>query len=177
MSTTYNGWTNYETWAVNLWMSNDQGSSEYWEEQAREVLEREDFDKDSAKSDLADMIQEQHDETQPAVDGVFSDLLNAAMSEVNWYEIAEHYIDDIDVYVAGWNMPGYMPDSEPAFFLEFDDAKRHILQEMTSHEDEYAEQGDESKAEDVSAAKEDVNLESKEFSVTVAGYAYWVSRA
>ena len=30
----YNGWTNYETWAVNLWIDNDQGSYTYWREQA-----------------------------------------------------------------------------------------------------------------------------------------------
>ena len=23
---TYNGWTNYETWAVGLWIDNEQGS-------------------------------------------------------------------------------------------------------------------------------------------------------
>ena len=31
----YQGWTNYETWAVNLWLGNEQGSHEYWQEQAR----------------------------------------------------------------------------------------------------------------------------------------------
>ena len=27
----YNGWTNYETWAVALWIGNEPGSYEYWE--------------------------------------------------------------------------------------------------------------------------------------------------
>lgn len=29
----YNGWVNYETWLVNLWIDNDQGEHEYWQEQ------------------------------------------------------------------------------------------------------------------------------------------------
>ena len=30
----YNGWTNYETWRVHLWLSNDEGSYNYWLEEA-----------------------------------------------------------------------------------------------------------------------------------------------
>ncbi len=26
----YNGWSNYETWNVKLWMDNDEGSYNYW---------------------------------------------------------------------------------------------------------------------------------------------------
>jgi hypothetical protein len=37
---TYNGWTNYETWLVKLWIDNDEGSYHYWTERAREVYER-----------------------------------------------------------------------------------------------------------------------------------------
>jgi hypothetical protein len=28
--TTYNGWTNYETWAIALWIDNDRASYDYW---------------------------------------------------------------------------------------------------------------------------------------------------
>ena len=29
--TVYNGWSNYETWTVYLWLSNEADSQEYWE--------------------------------------------------------------------------------------------------------------------------------------------------
>ena len=31
-NTTYQGWTNYETWAVNLWLDNEEGVHDYWRE-------------------------------------------------------------------------------------------------------------------------------------------------
>lgn len=30
----YNGWTNYETWCVSLWLDNDSGSYDHWRERA-----------------------------------------------------------------------------------------------------------------------------------------------
>jgi hypothetical protein len=33
----YNGWANYETWAVKLWMDNDPGEYEHWRETAQAV--------------------------------------------------------------------------------------------------------------------------------------------
>jgi hypothetical protein len=106
----YNGWTNYETWCVNLWMSNDQGSDEYFRELAQEVYdesEKEDradgkplFTRDEvATRVLADRLKDQFEEQQSeltGVTGVFADLLSGALSEVDWYEIAEHYIEDVD---------------------------------------------------------------------------------
>src|SRR4051794_10856032 len=31
----YNGWANYETWCVHLWLTNEEGSYRYWREEAR----------------------------------------------------------------------------------------------------------------------------------------------
>ncbi len=97
----YNGWHNYETWLVKLWMDNDEGSDSYWREQAEEVWKAAEADptftrEERATLDLADVLKEYHDEAQPELQGFWADLLNAAMSEVNWYEIAEHMIADLD---------------------------------------------------------------------------------
>jgi hypothetical protein len=40
------------------------------------------------------VLQSSHLESAPELTGTYADLLNAALSEVNWYEIAEHMVDD-----------------------------------------------------------------------------------
>lgn len=94
----YNGWTNYETWVVNLWMDNEEGSYNYWREQAKQAIEHATPSswataEEAATSTLTHVLKEQHEEALPELTGFAADLLNAAMSEVNWYEIAEHLIE------------------------------------------------------------------------------------
>lgn len=98
----YSGWTNYETWNVKLWMDNDQNSYDYWRETTREAWEQAKEDrrypsqtrKDSTLCILSEALKNYHGENTPTVTGVYADLLNAALSEVNWYEIAESLVDD-----------------------------------------------------------------------------------
>ena len=107
----YNGWTNYETWAVNLWMSNDEGSYNYSQEIAQEAYDEASAGdsyasqtrEESAMCKLADRIKDYYEDTAQDMlyaagqyASVFSDLLNGALSEVNWYEIAEHLIEDVE---------------------------------------------------------------------------------
>lgn len=76
-------------------------------------------------------------------------------------------------WFAGWNMPGYMPDCEPAEFDSQDAAKRYIIGELKRYEDEVET---ESEAETICAFAEDVNLQSGEFSAQCCGYVYWVTK-
>lgn len=99
----YNGWTNYETWAVALWMDNDHSSHTYWRQQSDECYRETDDDDQlserhiSARSALADRIQEIFESDSPLADqvNVYSDLLSAALGSVDWYEIAEHLLEEI----------------------------------------------------------------------------------
>ncbi len=51
-----------------------------------------------ATLDLADRLKEFIEEQNPLADqgNLYSDLLGGALSGVNWYEIAEYYIKDLD---------------------------------------------------------------------------------
>jgi hypothetical protein len=101
MESTYNGWRNYETWLTNLWLTNDEGTYEYWREQAREawrhaeatdILTRE----QAARGDLAARLKDEIEEYTPCPEaGLYSDLLNAALSEVDWHEVADAFLEDI----------------------------------------------------------------------------------
>ena len=98
----YNGWTNYETWNVKLWMDNDESTYRYWQEQTDETWKhaRENqawlgsTRKESAAAQLADTLKSEHEENQPEVSGMYADLLGAVLSEVNWLEIAENLLAD-----------------------------------------------------------------------------------
>lgn len=101
-TSTYNGWTNYETWCVALWMDNERAQYEYYQELAKDTWDAAEATpystrEQNAKYTLADVLKDQIEDTAPAEnDGtVFADLLNAALSEVNWHEIADHYLADL----------------------------------------------------------------------------------
>lgn len=84
---TYNGWKNYETWCVSLWIDNEEGSYNQSREMARDS---------ESTIELADALKDWIEESAPEMDAsVWSDLLNAALSEVDWYEIAENYREEV----------------------------------------------------------------------------------
>lgn len=86
---TYNGWCNRETWLVPLW----------WNECPIESIEAD--TKEEAIEFLAEQLESLFDELMaehsiPA-NGLLMDLLQGAISRIDWREIAEHWIDDIEV--------------------------------------------------------------------------------
>lgn len=95
MSQTYNGWKNYETWAVKLWMDNEESTYKHWRDESRR-LARKAIDKDEFLSAMSEALKEGHEQAAPDLDGVWSDLLGAALSEVDWYEIAESFVEDVE---------------------------------------------------------------------------------
>lgn len=106
---TYNGWTNYETWNVALWIDNDQGDYNFWNEQAQECWDDTDErdDKETRENDavraLANRLEDHFEESSrelldnaSAGSSVWADLLGAALSEVNWHEIAQGRMESVD---------------------------------------------------------------------------------
>lgn len=89
---TCNGWSNWATWNCNLWIDD-------FTDQAIECI-KDNWDKEdpdniaSATSILADMIEQTVTEFMPKIEGFYADMLNSAMHDINYREIAEHYISD-----------------------------------------------------------------------------------
>ena len=101
----YNGWTNYETWAVGLWIDNDQGTYFYWRDEAASHAREADNDEmvrkgiwttqEAARYNLARQLKDEIIEAAPDIEAsVYSDLLQAAFDTVNWTEIAENLLID-----------------------------------------------------------------------------------
>lgn len=90
----YNGWKNYETWAVYTWLTNEEGSERAVREKADEFLEG-DGNEDAAARELAEWLKEDLESGVPEEtdNTVYGDLLGAALSEVDWYELAEAFLE------------------------------------------------------------------------------------
>lgn len=97
----YNGWKNYETWAVGMFLDgNYTGEGTY-----REVLEvttnavAGSHGQDESYSPVyavADALEQYvRDEVETGEASLASDLLGAALSEVNWRELADHKVEEV----------------------------------------------------------------------------------
>jgi hypothetical protein len=77
--TEYNGWSNYETWLVSLWLDNDRLTYN-----ALEAIKAEDLSVHSKAEELEELVRELY-EFEPV--GIVADFVNAAFGRVNWVEI------------------------------------------------------------------------------------------
>lgn len=82
--TTYNGWPNYETWALASWISNDLKEYEFIRDLVKGPLKT--CEMEDALKELWDMKVE---EVLPC-SSVFTDLLNSSISRVDWRRIIEN---------------------------------------------------------------------------------------
>jgi len=103
----YNGWVNYPTWCVNLWLSNDEGLYNA----TRELVESEPDDVGTDEATIArrllvaDAIRDfvlglgveidngQGGSESGQLVGFAADLLGYALDQVDWLEIADAWIE------------------------------------------------------------------------------------
>lgn len=82
----YNGWSNYETWLVNLWLTNDYNDYLFFKELVK---------KHDRLVDASEALQEYIEEANPLEENsIYTDLLRGALSVVNWYEIVTHFVEE-----------------------------------------------------------------------------------
>lgn len=101
----FNGWSNYETWCVNVWLENNAAIYAYWREQARDCNQgapdsRLVWDENYSYRDAATLMLAERLEqiitgsVPPRQSDVYADLLTAALGEVDWHEIARSLLAD-----------------------------------------------------------------------------------
>jgi hypothetical protein len=93
----YNGWKNYVTWVVNLWLEDEESSYNYWSEQAATV--KKEYKEDVQEYTLADMLKDDFElEAEHVLNeaSVYSDILRGAISEVDFREIAKGLLDEVE---------------------------------------------------------------------------------
>lgn len=97
----HNGWRNYETWLVKLWMDNDERAHGHFRDMAEGAWDVAEADSiftryEDAVCKLADRMKCEHEDSLDDLDpknGFWVDLLRAALSEVDWREIAENLLE------------------------------------------------------------------------------------
>jgi hypothetical protein len=98
----YNGWTNYETWRVGLEVINDMSLEDFGFDVEFPTDDSRSYGSENEKDfDLVDpydlgqamksFVEEHIEETS---EGLAQSYALAFLSEVNWYELATHMIEE-----------------------------------------------------------------------------------
>jgi hypothetical protein len=87
-STTYNGWSNYATWRVNLEILDGIDTRDQY---PTEVADDDAYTLGKLLEEYADSVVTQ----DGSLEGLAVDYARAFLADVNWHEIAEHLLDDI----------------------------------------------------------------------------------
>lgn len=102
----YEGYENYETWCVSLWVSNDHQTYIFWRDAADWQLSvaseelKASLDHPSTRRAAVIALAIEMNEfvragSVPCELSLASDLLSMALDRVNWVEIAEEFFPDL----------------------------------------------------------------------------------
>ena len=86
--TTYNGWTNFETWLAGLWLNEADFAGELESQRGLTLGD--------VAEQIESMIEVMTEETRETSSGLASDLLSAAISAININELARVYYSDLE---------------------------------------------------------------------------------
>ena len=105
----YNGWSNYETWNFKLWLDNDQDVHNYIIDEIKKIKAMTNGHDESLE--VANFLRSYIDDNMPNLNvstrsqsvhgsmsdknGFYQDILNTALKDINTYEIAESYLEDL----------------------------------------------------------------------------------
>jgi len=106
--TKYNGWTNYETWNFKLWLDNDQDVHNHIIDEIKKIKA---IGYDAETYEVSNFLRSYIDDNMPNLNvstksqsvhgsmsdknGFYQDILNMALRDINTYEIAESYLEDL----------------------------------------------------------------------------------
>ena len=100
----YNGWSNYATWLIDTWLSNDEGTSNYVNELAEDAIKNAEADEDTTKKQdaiykLSGMIKDMVEEANPLADTatMYSDMVQYMIDSADYYEIAENWLAEFEI--------------------------------------------------------------------------------
>lgn len=85
----YNGYTNYPTWAVKLWIDNDYVTYHFWREKIKNLR----YDIYQIEEALKEWTMQQF---YSYTAGLASDLTTWSVEQVNFHEIAEMLLEEVD---------------------------------------------------------------------------------
>ena len=86
-SNDYNGWTNYETWNINLWIQDDEGFYNAMVEELRDILDRHENDWENVSlAEVRGMVRDVIGSKTP--DGVRTNDAN-----IDWMEISDALLE------------------------------------------------------------------------------------
>lgn len=106
MTEKHNGWANYNTWLVYTWMNNDEDSQKFFTEMVKDVYtvaeDQEYFTKqEEAVIMMAERLKEYFEDKMyfeaESMSSLMRDMLNSAISDVDWHEIASHSVEDMEL--------------------------------------------------------------------------------
>lgn len=80
-------------------------------------------------------------------------------------------------YIVGWNMPGYMPETDPVEFDDFAEAREYLVEELDRSTDMIADSGTYSEADFQEAEGAIAQVKDAQVPVHIDfpdGYVYWI---